>query len=420
MPNRKSGSLRTPKSRQDSEGDTQQQLTPKVQVHHLWKVFGKNQSIDIESLDNTKSKQELLEEQGLVIALKDVSLDINQGETFVIMGLSGSGKSTLLRCINRLIQPTRGEVTIDSDNVTSMGSEQLRELRRHKMSMVFQHFALLPFRSIVDNVAFGLELRSVDDKERREQAEKMLALVGLEGWGNYYPEELSGGMQQRVGLARALATNPDILLLDEPFSALDPLIRREMQDEFLRLVSVVNKTVIFVTHDLNEALKLGDRVAIMQDGKIVQVGSPKEIMLNPSNDYVKEFVRDVPKMKVLTARSVMEHPGVTTTIDEAPASVLKRLEELGEQHAFVVDNDGTYQGAIRVEALKTIVAENKATTESIIANDVPQAEPELALEELAQLSTESDIAVVIVDRNKKLRGIVPMASILRGITDNES
>ena len=419
MSNSKSVSLLSPELRQEDKGDSQQSVIPKVQVHNLWKIFGKTHSVDIDSFDKSKSKQELLEELGLVIALADVALDINEGETFVVMGLSGSGKSTLLRCINRLIEPTRGEVTIDGENVTAMNVEQLRELRRHRMSMVFQHFALMPFRSILDNVAFGLELRGVSEKERQEQAKEMLTLVGLEGWGNYHPEELSGGMQQRVGLARALATDPDILLLDEPFSALDPLIRREMQDEFLKLASVVRKTVIFVTHDLNEALKLGDRIAIMQDGKIVQVGSTKEIVLYPANDYVREFVRDVPKMKVLVARRVMEPPGVIANVDEAPDAILKRLTKQREQYAFVVDDKREFQGVIRIEALKTVVEEHKTTTDAFCTDCIPEAEPETILEELAQLSAGSDLPVVIVDRNKKLHGIVPMASILKGITESE-
>jgi len=419
MPNRKSVSLLSPELRQEDKSDSQQSVTPKVQVRNLWKIFGKTQSIDIDSFDKSKSKQQLLEELGLVVALANVALDINEGETFVVMGLSGSGKSTLLRCINRLIEPTRGEVTIDGENVTTMDVEQLRKLRRHKMSMVFQHFALMPFRSILDNVAFGLELRGVSEKERQERANEILTLVDLTGWGNYHPEELSGGMQQRVGLARALATNPDILLLDEPFSALDPLIRREMQDEFLKLASVVRKTVIFVTHDLNEALKLGDRIAIMQDGKIVQVGSTKEIVLYPANDYVREFVRDVPKMKVLVARRVMESPGVIANVDEAPDAILKRLAKQREKFAFVVDNKSEFQGVIRIEALKTVVEEHKTTTDAIYTGCIPQAEPETILEELAQLSAGSDLPVVIVDRSKKLHGIVPMASILKGITERE-
>ncbi len=242
---------------------------------------------------------------GHVVAVRDVSFDVYPGEAFVVMGLSGSGKSTLLRCLPRLIEPTLGEVWVDGVDVAHADKRHLRELRRHKLSMVFQHFGLFPHRRVIDNVAFGLEVQGVGRKERYTRAREMIAQVNLEGWENHYPGQLSGGMQQRVGLARALAVNPAILLFDEPFSALDPMIRREMQDELLRLEATLGKTMVFITHDFAEAIKLGDRIAIMREGRFVQVGTAEEVVLHPANAYVAEFTKDVPKAKVLTARSIM-------------------------------------------------------------------------------------------------------------------
>ena len=238
-------------------------------------------------------------------AIKDVSFDVAPGEVFVVMGLSGSGKSTLVRMINRLHDPTAGEIVVDGEDLLTIGAERLRELRRRKISMVFQHFGLLPHRRIVDNVAFGLEVQGIEREDRERKAVEVLEVVGLGGWAQHYPDELSGGMQQRVGLARALATDPEIMLFDEPFSALDPLIRRDMQDEVIRLQREVRKTMVFITHDLAEALKLGDRIAIMKDGRFVQVGTPEEVVAHPANDYVADFTKDVPRAHVLTARAIM-------------------------------------------------------------------------------------------------------------------
>ncbi len=393
---------------------------PEVEVRGLWKVFGVPSRFDVGLIDQTKSKRELQDEQGLIIALADVNLNINRGQNFVIMGLSGSGKSTLLRCINRLIEPTKGQVIVHGEDITAMNGEQLLNFRRKKASMVFQHFALLPFRTILDNVAFGLELRGVPEKERGVTAQKMLNLVGLEGWGKYYPRELSGGMQQRVGLARALTTEPDILLLDEPFSALDPLIRREMQDEFLGLTSIVQKTVIFVTHDLNEALKLGDEIAIMQDGKIIQLGSTKDIVLNPANDYVREFVRDVPKMKVLAARGVMERPGVVAKINQSPETVRAKMIKKEEQYAYIVDDNEQFRGIVTRDDLESHSAEEKQLAEIMTTKDLPIAELDTMLEELVNLSAVSGLPVIILGKDKKLKGIVPVTSIMKSISDVES
>jgi glycine betaine/proline transport system ATP-binding protein len=277
-----------------------------VSCRNVWKVYGPKAERIVGSPDAQLSRQELLEKTGCVAAVRDVSFDVAEGEVFVVMGLSGSGKSTLVRMINRLHDPTAGQVLIDGDDVVRLNEERLRDLRRRKISMVFQHFGLFPHRRIVENAAYGLEVRGVEKDERLRKAEEVLATVGLGGWGNAYPDELSGGMQQRVGLARALATDPEIMLFDEPFSALDPLIRRDMQDQVLRLQRDVKKTMIFITHDLMEALKLGNRIAIMKDGAFVQVGTPEEVVAHPADDYVADFTRDVPRAHVLTARTIME------------------------------------------------------------------------------------------------------------------
>jgi glycine betaine/proline transport system ATP-binding protein len=276
-----------------------------VSCRGVWKVYGPHPERVVGSEVASLPRADLLAKTGCVAAVRDVGFDVEAGEVFVVMGLSGSGKSTLIRMINRLHDPTAGQILIDGEDVLGLSQERLRELRRHKISMVFQHFGLLPHRRIVDNVSYGLEVQGVDKAARTERAREVIDVVGLSGWGDHYPEELSGGMQQRVGLARALATDPEIMLFDEPFSALDPLIRRDMQDEVVRLQRELRKTMIFITHDLMEALKLGDRIAIMKDGHFVQVGAPEEIVAHPADDYVADFTKDVPRAHVITARSIM-------------------------------------------------------------------------------------------------------------------
>ena len=278
---------------------------PKISCKNIWKIFGPHPERTLESLDRSLSRATVQEQTGHVIAVKDVSFQVMTGECFVVMGLSGSGKSTLVRCLSRLIEPTSGEVIIDGRDITAFKQKELLELRRHKMAMVFQHFGLFPHRKVIDNISYGLEVRGMGKQERTEKAIEVLTLVGLDGWDQNYPRELSGGMQQRVGLARAMAVDPEILIFDEPFSALDPLIRREMQDELLGLQDTMQKTMVFITHDFLEAIKMGDHIAIMKDGVISQIGTPEEIVANPADDYVREFTEDVPRYKVLSAGKVM-------------------------------------------------------------------------------------------------------------------
>jgi glycine betaine/proline transport system ATP-binding protein len=276
-----------------------------ISVRGLWKVFGPRAERVVGAPEAALPRAELEAKSGNVVAMRDIDMDVAPGEVFVVMGLSGSGKSTLIRCLTRLIEPTAGTVTMSGVDVTAADGDALLDIRRNKVSMVFQHFGLLPHRSLTDNVAFGLEVRGVDKSARRKTANDMLELVGLAGLGDRRPDQLSGGMQQRVGLARALATDPDILLFDEPFSALDPLIRRDMQDEIVRLRREVHKTMVFITHDLSEALRLGDRIAIMRDGRFVQVGTPEEVVGQPADEYVANFVRDVPRSHVVAVESIM-------------------------------------------------------------------------------------------------------------------
>jgi glycine betaine/proline transport system ATP-binding protein len=310
-----------------------------VSCRNVWKIYGPKADKIVGTPDADLPRAELLEKTGCVAAVRDVSFDVTAGEVFVVMGLSGSGKSTLVRMINRLHDPTAGQVLIDGEDVMRVSDEHLREIRRKKIAMVFQHFGLFPHRRIVDNVGYGLEIQDVDKTERSTKAEEVLEIVGLAGWGASYPDELSGGMQQRVGLARALCTDPEIMLFDEPFSALDPLIRRDMQDEVIRLQQEVKKTMIFITHDLAEALKLGDRIAIMKDGKFVQVGTPEEVVAQPADDYVADFTRDVPRTHVLTARTIMRSgDGEADYAGEVPADTI--VQDL---LPLVVTNDRPYR-----------------------------------------------------------------------------
>ncbi len=325
----------------------------KIVCRNIWKIFGAYPERTLKNLDRSLSRAEVQEQTGHVIGVNDVSFEINTGETFVVMGLSGSGKSTLVRCISRLIEPTAGEVIIDGEDIMRYNDAQLTELRRYRMSMVFQHFGLFPHRKVIDNISFGLEIRGMNKKERKARAMEVLDKVGLQGWADHYPRELSGGMQQRVGLARAMAVDPEILIFDEPFSALDPLIRREMQDELLNIQAEVHKTMIFITHDFLEAIKMGDHIAIMKDGVVVQIGTPEEIVANPVDEYVREFTEDVPRYKVLSVGKVMRPVsdaiganGAQTVNENAKLDSLIDTAIQHEGPLAVVDDDDRIVGEI--------------------------------------------------------------------------
>ena len=316
----------------------------KITCSNIWKLFGPDEKRILKDLDKNLSIKEVQEQTGHVVAVKDVSFSIQKGETFVVMGLSGSGKSTLVRCISRLIEPTSGQVMMDNVDVTKMSGRELLNLRRNKMSMVFQHFGLFPHRTVVENIGYGLEVRGTRKDERLNKSMEVLKMVGLEGWHNNYPRELSGGMQQRVGLARALAVDPEILIFDEPFSALDPLIRREMQDELLNIQQKVQKNMVFITHDFLEAIKMGDHIAIMKDGEVSQVGTPEEIVANPKDQYVKDFCEDVPKYKVLSAGKVMRKDCCDNTKEMFKNGADKILDNLKIETLIdkLVDSDKSY------------------------------------------------------------------------------
>lgn len=327
------------------------EASPAIEVRNLWKVFGSGSADNaITRAQSGATRTEILQQLEQTVAVRDVSFSVARGETFVVMGLSGSGKSTLIRCLSRLIEPTRGEVLLDGENLLAMDDKALRDVRRGRISMVFQHFGLFPHRKVIDNIAYGLEVQGIRKSERTERATNVLNIVGLTGWAEHYPQQLSGGMQQRVGLGRALAVDPEILLFDEPFSALDPLIRREMQDELIRLQDTMHRTIIFITHDFAEALRLGDRIAIMKDGSFDQVGTPEEIVTNPATDYVREFTTDIPRAKVLPVRSVMVANAGTTGVRSIRADA--RIDQVipmlldSEEPINVIDSDGTIIGGV--------------------------------------------------------------------------
>ncbi len=326
------------------------------------KIFGSNIAAAKALLTKSTSRQEVLEQTGCLVAVRDASFSVERGETFVVMGLSGSGKSTLIRCLSRLIEPTSGTVSIEGTPIGELGDQALRELRRRRLSMVFQHFGLFPHRKVIDNVAFGLEIQGASKAQRYERSVEVLSVVGLSDWADHYPQQLSGGMQQRVGLARALCVEPEILFFDEPFSALDPLIRRDMQDELLLLQATVRRTVVFITHDFHEALKLGDRIAIMKDGEFVQIGTPEQIVSAPADDYVREFTEDAPKTKVITVGSVMrpldgappagEPVSRGAVLDDVLPRLLSNAEEL-----CVLDDQGQPVGLVDRERVAALLGQ---------------------------------------------------------------
>lgn len=390
-----------------------------IEIKNLYKIFGSRPNSIINALKNGASKTSILNGSNHTVALQNVSLSIPKGKTFVIMGLSGSGKSTLVRCLNRLIEPTQGEILVDEENILKFNPKQLENFRRHKITMVFQRFGLLPHRTIIENVAFGLEICGVNNQERMEQAEKWIKTVGLSGWENSYPNQLSGGMQQRVGLARALCSDPEILLMDEPFSALDPLIRRQMQNELIDLVDKIDKTIIFITHDLDEALRLGDQIAILKDGKVVQVGTPEEILMDPANNYVAEFTQDVNLSRILTASAAMVDPYAIVQDRIGPRVAIEIMKRENHSSVFVVNRQNKLQGLLTID---DAIAANKKNIHSLTDIELYQVNttaPETALEELIPMLAEMKWPVAVVSEQNKLLGIVPRVGILKALTQKQ-
>jgi len=388
----------------------------KLEVKHLTKIFGKRQKQALEMVQQAKSKTEILEKTGATVGVYDVNFEVQTGEIFVIMGLSGSGKSTLIRLLNRLIDPTSGDIYIDGQDVAKMNEEELREVRRHKLNMVFQNFGLFPHRTILENTEFGLEVRGVDKEERTRLAEQALDNAGLLSFKDQYPDQLSGGMQQRVGLARALANNPDILLMDEAFSALDPLIRREMQDELLDLQAEHERTIIFITHDLNEALRIGDRIAIMADGQIMQIGTGEEILTNPANDFVREFVEDVDRSKVLTAQNIMTTP-LTTNIDiDGPTVALNRMKKEEVSMLLAVDRKRQLKGSLTAEAARDARKQHQALAE-VIDKNVRKVTQETLITDIFPLIYDSPAPLAVVDDKDKLVGVIIKGRVIEALAN---
>lgn len=390
----------------------------KVQVKHLTKVFGKRSQAALKMVQEGRSKTEIVEKTGATVGVYDANFDVNEGEIFVIMGLSGSGKSTLIRLINRLIEPTSGDIYIDGKDIAKMDKDELREVRRRKMSMVFQNFGLFPHRTILENTEFGLEVRGVSKEERTALAEKALENSGLIAFKDQYPGQLSGGMQQRVGLARALANDPEILLMDEAFSALDPLIRREMQDELIDLQANVQKTIIFITHDLNEALRIGDRIALMKDGQIMQIGTGEEILTNPANDYVREFVEDVDRSKVLTASNIMV-PALTTNIElDGPMVALQRMKTEEVSMLLAVDKKRQLRGYITADEAHR-ARKRGLSLKEVMTEEINTISKDMLVSDIFNVIYDSPMPLAVVE-NDRLLGVVIRGRVieaLAGTTD---
>jgi len=387
----------------------------KIQVENLSVIFGKRVKEAQELQKEGKDKVEILNQTGCTVGVSNANLEIQEGEVFVVMGLSGSGKSTLLRCFNRLIDPTTGSVVVDGNDITKINEYDLREFRRKKMTMVFQHFGLLPHRTVSSNVAFGLEIQGIDEDTRIKKAYDVIKTVGLEGYEEKMTGQLSGGMQQRVGLARALATDPEILLMDEAFSALDPLIRTQMQEELIQLQEKVHKTILFITHDLDEALKLGDRIAIMKDGYIVQTGSPEEILTNPADDYVRAFVENVDRGGIITAGSVMfKNPTAVRIKQDGPRAALRKMSKAGVTSIPVIGENGKFLGFVKDNDMKEMEDKGMRDIEQYMytKEEVTAVTTGMPVAEILPLFLDTDLNVAVVDENKKLIGVVVHSSVI--------
>ena len=388
----------------------------KIEVKNLYKVFGENPDRAFKMIDAGKGKEEIFEKTGLSLGVKDASLAIEEGEIFVIMGLSGSGKSTMVRLLNRLIEPTRGEVLIDGEDIAKISEAKLRQVRRSKISMVFQSFALMPHLTVLNNTAFGMELAGVPVEERNAKAIDALRQVGLENYANSYPDELSGGMRQRVGLARAMANNPDILLMDEAFSALDPLIRTEMQDELVKLQAQHQRTIVFISHDLDEAMRIGDRIAIMQGGEVVQVGTPEDILNNPANDYVRTFFRGVDISQVFSAKDIARRRGalIRKTPGFGPRAALKLLEDEDREYGYVLERGQKFIGVVSIESLKTALKANQPLESALLESPAPVL-ADMPLSELISHVAAAPCAVPVVNEDNNYIGIISKAMLLQAL-----
>ncbi|WP_346703718.1 quaternary amine ABC transporter ATP-binding protein [Ligilactobacillus agilis] len=390
-----------------------------LEVHNLTKIFGRKRKAALNLVKQQVSKTEILKKTGATVGVYDANFKVKAGEIFVIMGLSGSGKSTLIRMLNRLINPTSGQIYIDGKDVAKMNAEELRQVRREKINMVFQNFGLFPHKTILENTEYGLEVRGVAKEKRRQLAEAALDSANLLAFKDQYPNQLSGGMQQRVGLARALANDPDILLMDEAFSALDPLIRRDMQDELLNLQEEKQRTIIFITHDLNEALRIGDRIAIMNDGQILQIGTGEEILTNPQNDFIKEFVEDVDRSKVLTAQNIMTAPFTTNIENDGPNVALSRMRVEEVSMLLAVDKRRQLKGSLTAEAALKARKEKLPLTE-VIDKNVKTVSPDTLITDIFDLIYDSPTPLAVVNENGRLLGVIIKGRVLEALAVNSS
>ncbi|MCP3763943.1 glycine betaine/L-proline ABC transporter ATP-binding protein [Domibacillus sp. A3M-37] len=392
-------------------------MKPYVEVRNVSKIFGKSPRAAIDLLKQGKTKKEILKETGQTVGVNNVNFDIYPGEIFVIMGLSGSGKSTLIRMFNRLIDPTIGEILIENEDIVKMNGSRLREVRQKKISMVFQNFALFPHKTIIENTEYGLEIQKIPADERREKAMKALEVVGLKGYENQLPSQLSGGMQQRVGLARALASDTTVLLMDEAFSALDPLIRKDMQDELLEIQEQYKKTIIFITHDLDEALRIGDRIALMKDGSVIQLGTPEQIMMSPANEFVEKFVEDVDLSKVLTASHVMKRPEKIGA-DRGPRVALEIMRKQGYSSIFVVDRKQKLLGVLTAEQARQAIDQNQSISEAM-TTDMPTVTEGALLGDLMEEMATSSLPISVIDEEKRIKGIVIRGAVIGALAGNK-
>lgn len=391
---------------------------PQIKITNLYKVFGREPMSVMPQVKQGLSKSDVLAKTGHTIGLKNINLEINKGEVFVIMGLSGCGKSTLIRHFNRLIDPTEGEIVVNGTDVMSFNANDLQEFRRHTMSMVFQRFGLMPHRTVLENVAYGLEVQGLKKADYLQQANDWLNKVGLEGYQNQYPAQLSGGQQQRVGLARALCTNAEILLMDEAFSALDPLIRSEMQDQLIQLQEDLHKTIVFITHDLDEALRIGDRIAILKDGELVQVGTPVDILLNPADAYVEAFVRDVNRARALTVETVMKPP-VCRISAETISEALEQMKKSPDGYGYYVNDDG-YQGLVVKETLeKAMQASNTDQFNDSMLETIPHIAPDALLEQVIPETLDTHYPLPVIDKDGDLTGELSRNSLARVLGENK-
>ena len=396
------------------------QATHQIQVSNLSKVFGNRPERALASEYAAKTRAQIQDELDLVFALRNVSFEVDEGEIFVVMGLSGSGKSTLVRTLIRLIDATAGEILFGGENILDYDSEQLIQFRRNKVAMVFQHYGLLPHRRVLDNVAYGLEIQGMDKEERYSLAAKAIDTVGLTGWEDYYPREMSGGMQQRVGLARALAVNPEVLLMDEPFSGLDPLIRREMQDELIALQRELQQTIVFITHDLNEALKIGNRIAIMRDGEIVQLGPPEDIVTKPADDYVAEFVQDVSRTRVIQSGAIMQKPAEVVYDWQGPNAALRVMRSADLDAAFALGHGNVLRGILTEDLAARLARQGVEKLEGVGLEPAMTAAPESFIEEIIPMAAETEHPIAVVNEEGRLLGEIHRGALLAEIADTDT